>query len=764
MKVKTFWAASVLFITLVMATISLHASTTNPAVQGARLLSAESVGTGTFDDFMEGLQKNIASYDESDQIDLNKVWRWVLFVLRDILGVTREVDFVKITYTTTTASGEPITVSGLAILPRATSKFTTTPILSMQHPTETERKYSPSRFNMKNMWDDEEMTVPFAYLFAQAGFAVVLADYPGMGDNTDVHPYCTESIANSVVDMIRAGRDCMALPGSPYAQWDGRLYLAGFSEGGYATLVSSRDIQNHCAGEFTVSGSAGLDGPYSLSDTMRGVMLNSGPTFDSPYFLPFVVAGYDSVYAAKDPIFDFFKSVKTSVPTDPNFAMDLYRMVIEGIVDPDDINDLMKKATPYEGPHSILTDAYVKALKDTTSVVCQTLEQNNAYYNWTPGMPMRLYHYPKDDLVPYGNSTNAYAALARPGSTNVELIKFGDDKWRADYWIIEALYRVFDCYHPAAAPVAYVYSIQWIHSLAYGKHSTTQVAPNDIDGDGISDPVLYREKNGEWQALLSNNPRWPYPGTYFEPGTMPLIRTKLGGRGQIPALKDYDGDGRVDPCVYLPETGSWTVLMSVADYATVTLALGDRDSVPVPQDYDGDLMVDAAVYNEKTGLWTASMLASDRTVTVRLGGPGYEPVIGDFDGDSLGDPCVYRESTGEWAMLMSASGWAPSSFTFSGPGGEPVSGDFDGDGLSDPCVYREKTGEWTVKMSASGGSVSSFALGGPGCTPAVGDYDGDGKVEIATYNVDSGNWAGLMINGSAYMTGHFGSRGFNPMP
>ena len=82
------------------------------------------------------------------------------------------------------------------------------PILSFQHPTQMERKYSPSVL-IKNstMWQDPQYNIILGMYMALCGYIVVMPDYPGMGSNFDVHPYCQNSLGNSVAGMIAKGRD-----------------------------------------------------------------------------------------------------------------------------------------------------------------------------------------------------------------------------------------------------------------------------------------------------------------------------------------------------------------------------------------------------------------------------------------------------------------------------------------------------------------------------------------------------------------------------
>ena len=87
-----------------------------------------------------------------------------------------------------------------------------------------------------------------AMALAATGYIVVVPDYPGMGIDPGVHPYCHKSLSYSVIDMIRAVRDSGLLQ-NWQVKWDGRLYLMGYSEGGYATMVTAQELQLRHAAE-----------------------------------------------------------------------------------------------------------------------------------------------------------------------------------------------------------------------------------------------------------------------------------------------------------------------------------------------------------------------------------------------------------------------------------------------------------------------------------------------------------------------------------
>lgn len=361
------------------------------------------------------------------------------------------VSAYSIAYRSQTANGREIIVSGLVVVPfDANGGNLSVPILSFQRPLQVKRNQSPSL-----QFIDNHLTVPYAFLLASTGYIVSVADYPGLGVSHDTHPFVHKSIAYSVVDLIRAARDSKLnwTDSSKNTSWDGRLYLIGYSLGGYASMAAAQELQTKHHKEFKVSAVAALSGPYSLSDTMRNIILHAGPDYNSPYVLPYMVAGYESVYSKETDAFDFSKCVKKNVSGyTGDFAADL-KKTLNGDYTSNYINKFMRMITPYEGPRSILTDRFISMLNDTGSVVFEKLWENDAYRGWEPAMPMKIYHNIHDETVHVSNSLNAYAAFSFLANVSLETFS-------------EYIYG-FESVHVGAMPVSIYKGFIWLDSFAY---------------------------------------------------------------------------------------------------------------------------------------------------------------------------------------------------------------------------------------------------------------------------------------------------------
>jgi len=220
----------------------------------------------------------------------------------------------------------------------------------------------------------------------------------------------------------------------------------------------------------------------------------------------------------------------------------------------------------------------------------------------------------------------------------------------------------------------------------------------DFDGDGISDPSVFRPATGAWFVAGQ-------PTTY------------LGRDGDAAVPADYDGDGDTDRAVWRPANGGWFVAGQPTTY------FGLDGDVPVPADYDGDGAADLSVFRPATGAWYRT-----GQPTAYFGRSGDVPVPADYDGDGDADLSVFRPATGAWLIEGRPAVYLGRS------GDVPVPADYDGDGTAEPTVFRPATGAWFRA------GAPTVYLGRQGDVPVPGDYDGDGTAEPAVFRPATGAW------------------------
>ncbi|SEI49581.1 Alpha/beta hydrolase family protein [Dyadobacter koreensis] len=305
--------------------------------------------------------------------------------------VRNPVKVYKITYKTTNTDGAEITASGAVIMPVSDQPLS---MISVQHGTITADASAPSNFQPGSE------AASFGTLFASLGYIIVYPDYIGYGASKDFpHPYeHRASLASSTLDMLRAAKEL--IKGQTAVKWNEKLYLAGYSEGGYATMSLQKKIEEEASSEFNLKASSCGAGAYDKTAFMKYVInssTNSVASYNSLYL--WVLLTYDRIYKLNKPTTYYFKEP---------FAAQIAQL---GISNPINVSF-----------STILNDSFKKALNDGTDTGFVNAIGDNDVYNWKPKTPTRLYHGDADPLVFYFNSVNAVNAMKKLGAADVELI------------------------------------------------------------------------------------------------------------------------------------------------------------------------------------------------------------------------------------------------------------------------------------------------------------------------------------------------------
>jgi acetyl esterase/lipase len=135
-------------------------------------------------------------------------------------------------YRSTGLNGEPIAVSGLAVIPTVAPGDR--PIVAWDHPTSgVVTRCAPSLARKRYQF------IPGLKDMIGRGWIVVETDYPGLG-SPGVHPYLVgDSEARATLDAVRAAR------GLPDAEAGSRFAVWGHSQGGHAALFTALEAASY---------------------------------------------------------------------------------------------------------------------------------------------------------------------------------------------------------------------------------------------------------------------------------------------------------------------------------------------------------------------------------------------------------------------------------------------------------------------------------------------------------------------------------------
>lgn len=206
-------------------------------------------------------------------------------------------------------------------------------------------------------------------------------------------------------------------------------------------------------------------------------------------------------------------------------------------------------------------------------------------------------------------------------------------------------------------------------------------------------------------------------------------------RGQLHVANaifdDYDGDGRTDPTVFRASTGTWYSLLSLTNSLKAQQWGTNGDLKEQNPDFDGDGISDIAVrrINQASGQYHNYILqsATNTLRAVDFGSAvfGDQMASGDFDGDGKYDLGIFR--SGLWAYIESSTGTVRY-FNWGRTGDIANEGDYDRDGKSDFAVYRTVSDQifWYIRLSSTG-ALKTVQLGQTGnIVLSRSDFDGDG--------------------------------------
>ncbi len=309
-------------------------------------------------------------------------------------------------YPSPDASGRPLTLSGLMWVPFTAGGRLAAPIISYQHGTQVFRSCAPSQFdsNPFSVFSSQDQSGALQNyvecivggLMASAGYIVLMPDYPGFGSSSAPHPFVHTSLGNSIRDLIIAARAKLTAVVTP----NGKLFLTGYSEGGYSTMAGAKVV---AAGGIPITGVVPCDGPYDLA----GVMLNqmtSGRPVKAPFYVLYTAFGYHSVYPT---VVDYNALLNAPWNTMVSGSNDLF----DGNHTDSEVNAAVP---PSVIPASMLTPGAAALLAPPNGPVYNVLASNNGYAGWNVKAAVIFVHCPTDDVIPYQNAVVAAGALGAP--------------------------------------------------------------------------------------------------------------------------------------------------------------------------------------------------------------------------------------------------------------------------------------------------------------------------------------------------------------
>lgn len=195
-------------------------------------------------------------------------------------------------YNTLGARNEATTASAALMVPLGTDArcHGARPIVLYAHGTTTNKA-----FNIADIRDAQNSEgLLLAALFAAQGYIVVAPNYAGYDTSTlGYSAYLNaDQQSKDMIDALAAARRALPAAGLLLTTDNGRLFITGYSQGGYVAMATQRAMQ---AAGMTVTAAAPMSGPYALAaffDAVFNGQVNGG----APVFITLLLSGYQKAY------------------------------------------------------------------------------------------------------------------------------------------------------------------------------------------------------------------------------------------------------------------------------------------------------------------------------------------------------------------------------------------------------------------------------------------------------------------------------------
>ena len=311
-------------------------------------------------------------------------------------------DSYRITYCTVDAilpgesTARPVSATGMLSVPRKSGPLSTVVYLHGTSVSFYDAVSNPNIFGEFNENGESFDGPPSNAIFAGAGFIYVGPDYLGLGESTvPRHRYfhaATE--ASSAIDVLSASHRVL---GGLHVKQNDTLFTFGFSQGGHSALALHRELQR---ADVDVTGTATVGGVFDLERWFLS-SLDNVTTVTVPLYVSYLLLAYDDVYDVFNRTSDVFRAPFAST--------------VSGLFDMQHFfDDVLAELPPTA--QQLLTPSFQTAVRSNPQHPMRVRLRQNAVDRWTPQAPVRVYHSPDDEEVPYAGAIDSVERLRSRGA------------------------------------------------------------------------------------------------------------------------------------------------------------------------------------------------------------------------------------------------------------------------------------------------------------------------------------------------------------
>ncbi|HEY4974447.1 MAG TPA: prolyl oligopeptidase family serine peptidase, partial [Steroidobacteraceae bacterium] len=224
-----------------------------------------------------------------------------------------DIAVYHIEYYTVGGAGEATTASAALMVPSGTDARCNgpRPMVLYAHGTTTDKTFNIA--DLSNSQNAEGLLI--AAFFAARGEIVVAPNYAGYDTSTlSYHPFLVaDQQSKDMIDALAAARSALPTADAPTSTDSGKLFITGYSQGGYVAMATHRAMQ---AAGMAVTAAAPMSGPYALEAFVDAVFygqVNSSAPVVSTLLFTGYEHSYGNVYS--DPSVVFTAPYSTGIDT-----------------------------------------------------------------------------------------------------------------------------------------------------------------------------------------------------------------------------------------------------------------------------------------------------------------------------------------------------------------------------------------------------------------------------------------------------------------
>jgi len=233
------------------------------------------------------------------------------------------IDFHYFHYQTVDPAGAAIRDSGALMVPTGGAGCTgPRPIVLYAHGTDTDKA-----LNIADITDPTNSEgALIAAMFAAQGYIVVAPNYAGYDDSTlSYHPYLNaDQQSKDMIDALIAARSALGHVTASGTTDSGKLFLTGYSQGGYVAMATQRAMQA-LNPAIPVTASGPMSGPYALEAFGDAIMYGNvdlGSTVFTPMLTTSFQRSYGNIYTTVGDVYEsaYASGIENILPSTTSLA------------------------------------------------------------------------------------------------------------------------------------------------------------------------------------------------------------------------------------------------------------------------------------------------------------------------------------------------------------------------------------------------------------------------------------------------------------